>query len=99
MTAGASLLTAGIFSGKELHGYPRFATAEEFWHRFPGAAEFSVIWLLLYWAYKLIYRRGKPSVAKCVCMKCGKGEIALPATGCSCGGEFEDLDVVKWVES
>jgi ribosomal protein L37E len=40
------------------------------------------------------FRRKKPTV---VCPKCGKADYAGDTSQCSCGGQLEDIEEMKWV--
>lgn len=84
------LLTLFVFGWRESADRSRLLVPfDEIWRRLPA----TVVYGLLTAAFYYRFGRNKPTV---VCPKCGKVQYASNSKLCSCGGNFEDIEEMKW---
>jgi hypothetical protein len=67
-----------------------FTPPDEIYQRIQPDFILSIIFGLLYFFYK-----EKPSF---VCIKCGKAKVSDTSSKCECGGNFENIEEMKWHE-
>jgi uncharacterized membrane protein len=82
-----------FFRGKgwSLHHATNQVPFEEVPYRIPIS---TIVGLLCGWIFYCFLRSNKKSM---ICTKCEKTKSEDSQTNCSCGGQFHDLETLKWV--